>query len=49
MKKFYSAPELVISLFVIEDIITASSTSVENKGALSDAAYDVDYSELFSE
>ena len=49
MKKLYSAPELEISVFVTEDIITTSGNSIENKGDLSDAFYDVDYQSLFGE
>lgn len=48
MKKAYFAPEIEISVFATEDIITASATgSIAEPTALGDADYDVKYDELF--
>ncbi len=49
MKKTYFRPEIEISVFATEDIITASGTSLSNSGELTDAAFDVTYNDLFSE
>ncbi len=48
MKKTYFRPEIDISVFATEDIITTSSISgMESPTALDDAAYDTTYDELF--
>ncbi len=46
MKKAYIAPEIEISVFATEDIITVSGT-VSSPTPLSDKDYDTTYDELF--
>lgn len=49
MKKTYFAPEIEISVFATEDIITVSGTStVSDPAPLGDADYDTTYGDLFS-
>ena len=47
MKKTYFRPEIEISVFKTEDIITTSGASISNGGELTDSAFDVTYDELF--
>ena len=48
MKKTYFRPEIDISVFATEDIITASSVdTIAQPTPLEDADYDTTYSELF--
>lgn len=46
MKMVYSAPEIEISVFTTEDIITASNTSI-SATPLDDQDYDTTYDDLF--
>ena len=49
MKKTYFAPEIEISVFATEDIITVSSTStVSDPAPLSDSEFDTTYTDLFN-
>ncbi|MBQ8195643.1 MAG: hypothetical protein IJZ47_09790 [Oscillospiraceae bacterium] len=51
MKKAYFAPEIEISVFATEDIITVSgtvTTTVSDPTPLSDSQYDTTYTDLFN-
>ena len=48
MKKAYFAPEIEISVFATEDIITASTVdTIADPTPLEDKDYDTTYNELF--
>ena len=52
MKKAYLKPELEISVFATEDIITTSAVDTidtDNAAPLGDADFDVSYKDLFGE